>query len=267
MIVPKTLTSQYASLAKDGIAKMNWYKESTSKFDILTRTVSSFFLKKIKEHISKRDEIASLRGEAVAKKIFNKKYHTITYRQNYINFNGIETKLVVEMSLLIGEDDFFNDEGLFEGLKGTDFLIKMTVNIPYFMLNMQDLGSIKESITVTIRHELEHLKEYIETKGGLEGTALSGEDIDLQYLFNPSELRATAMSLKMLAERTRNKNQPPNYEDMVDRYVSDYAWGWFQKIAENIAEKTGRPYTEVSAEMEAKESQYRQELINLINVV
>lgn len=231
---------------------MNWYKESTSKFDILTRNVSSFFMKKIKKEILTRDEIAQNTGEERAKRIYNKKSYLWPYKQRYVEFMGQKTFLSIELQLLIGEEDHINIGGWFIGLWGNEFRITLRLNIPYYLFNLEDLIAVKEELTVTIRHELEHLKEYREKGRDLEGTLDYDEPVNMDYLFNPTETRATAMSLKMLAQRTKPKNQPPNYEMVVDNYVENYFAGFIEE--QHIG-------TEVETNLKRN---YKQELMNII---
>lgn len=232
---------------------MNWYKESTSKFNILTRTISSFFIKKIKSEIIKRDQIAENTGEDRAKRIYKRHNFLFPYKQRYINFKGIDTFLSVELQLLIDEEDHFNIGGWFLGLQGKDLRITLSLNIPYHMFNLKDLSLVKEELTVTIRHELEHLKEYIESNMMLEGTIEYDEPATMDYLFNPAEIRATAMSLKMFAEKIRKKNEKPNYEAIVDNYIYSY-------FSNFIEEK----YIGTKQEQNLKEK-YKKEILNYIN--
>lgn len=231
---------------------MNWYKQSTSQFDILTRKVSTFYLNKIKELILKKDNIEKLRSESTAKKIYNKKNYIIPYKEKYVKYHGNETFLSIDFQLLIGEEDHFNMGGLFIGLWGNEFKIRFSLNIPYYMLNLSDLNEIKEQLTVTIRHELEHLKEYREIGYGMEGTLEDGAEPNMEYFFEPAEIRATAISLKMIADKNRKKNDPPNYEATVDNYIYSYFSSFIDE--QLIGTK---------AEQDLK-NKYKQELLNYI---
>jgi len=231
---------------------MNWYKEATSKYDILSRKILDFFVDKIKQSIIQRDRAVERKGPDAARRKYRKHYNVYEYKQPHGVFGQSDVGLVLNLLVNVEPDSFLRIDGEFLGLWGSDFKIQLNLDIPYSEFNLQNMQAIREKLLIGIRHELEHLKEYKERTQDFD--TYWGDDI-LSHLMKEEEIRATAMSLKMLAERTRDKNEAPDYDGVAEKYSHNFFMAFDDEFGVDLAtaEKLRQQYKQKILDFIGKE--------------